>query len=179
MSRIARTQNIAVFFLAFAVFVADLASAQKAPAPPAPVPPQIMAAKRAFISNAGIDAQSLASFERAGEPDQPYNEFYAATKSWGRYDLVSSPADADLIFEIRFTAPLYGCQIIDSYAPQLAVTILDAKTHFVLWSLSAPLQGAYKKDTWDKNFAKGIASIMEDLKKLANAPVASGPGAQK
>ena len=31
-----------------------------------------------------------------------YNEFYAAMKSWGRYELVSSPADADMVFEIRF-----------------------------------------------------------------------------
>ena len=178
MSSIARTQNTAVFFLALAVLAVH-ASAQTVPAPPAPVPPQIVVAKRAFISNAGIDAQSLDTFKRAGEPDQPYNEFYAAAKSWGRYDLVSSPADADLIFQIRFTAPLFGCGNINSYAPQLAVTILDAKTHFVLWSLSAPVQGAYKKDTWEKNFAKGIASIMDDLKKLSNPPVASGPNAQK
>jgi hypothetical protein len=175
MSSIARIQSTAFFFLALAVH----AIAQTAPAPPAPVPPQIVAAKRAFISNAGIDAQSLATFKRAGEPDEPYNEFYAAAKSWGRYELVSSPADADLIFQIRFTAPLFGCGNIDSYAPQLAMTILDAKTHFVLWSLSAPVQGAFKKDTWDKNFAKGIASIMDDLKRLANPLVASRYDAQK
>jgi hypothetical protein len=175
MSSIARTQNTSVFFLALAVLVAVHANAQTALAPPAPVPPQIMAAKKAFISNAGIDAQSLATFKKAGEPDQPYNEFYAAAKSWGRYDLVSSPADADLIFQIRYTAPLFGCQPGDSYAPQLAVTILDAKSHFVLWSLSAPVKGAFKKDTWNKNFAEGIASIMDDLKKLANSPVASEP----
>ena len=33
----------------------------------------------------------------------PYNRFSAAMKSWGRYELVASPAEAGLVFEIRFT----------------------------------------------------------------------------
>ena len=41
-----------------------------------------------------------------GGSNEPYNRFYAAMKSWGRYELVASPADADWVFEIRFTAPL-------------------------------------------------------------------------
>ena len=32
----------------------------------------------------------------------PYNEFYEHMKSWGKYQLVQAPADADLVFEIRF-----------------------------------------------------------------------------
>ena len=39
----------------------------------------------------------------SGGPDRAYNEFYAAMKTWGRYELVAAPRDADLVFEIRLT----------------------------------------------------------------------------
>jgi hypothetical protein len=179
MSSIARFRPKPVCVLVAITFTSCLALAQTSPAPPAPVPPQIMVAKKVFIANAGFDAPSLAAFKKAGEPDQPYNEFYSAVKNWGRYELVSSPADADVVFQIRFAAPLFGCQNLDTYAPQLEVTVLDAKTHFVLWSVSAPVDGAYRKETWDKNFAQGITSIMNDLKKLASPPVAPASATQK
>lgn len=137
MWSIAKGKNIAVLFLALEVIVSVFASAQTAPAPPEPVPVQITAAKSVFIANAGADAGSLAYFKKAGEPNRPYNDLYAAVKNWGRYDLVSSPTDADLILQIRFIAPLTGCQTLDSVTPELEVTILDAKSHRVLWSLGA------------------------------------------
>jgi hypothetical protein len=170
MSSIARFRPNPVCVFVAITFTSCLALAQTSPAPPAPVPPQIMVAKKVFIANAGFDAPSLATFKKAGEPDQPYNEFYSAVKNWGRYELVSSPADADVVFQIRFAS---------TYAPQLEVTVLDAKTHFVLWNVSAPVDGAYRKETWDKNFAQGITSIMNDLKKLASPPVAPASATQK
>jgi len=65
-------------------------------APAAPIPSQILTAKKVFISNAvsGIDPKIW-----SGGPAQPYNELYAAIKSWGRYELVGDPAAADLVFE--------------------------------------------------------------------------------
>ena len=47
--------------------------------PAAPLPSQILTAKKVFISNAD-----------AGTMDN-YNQFYAAIKTWGRYELVSAP----------------------------------------------------------------------------------------
>jgi hypothetical protein len=167
MSSIARIRPNPVCVLVAVTFISCLALAQTSPAPPAPVPAQIMIAKKVFIANAGADASSSATFKKAGEPDQPYNEFYAAAKNWGRYELVSSPAEADVVFQIRFTAP------------QIEMTVLDAKTHFVLWSVSASVDGAYRKETWDKNFAQGITSIMNDLKKLATSPVSPASAAQR
>jgi hypothetical protein len=136
----------------------------------APVPAQISAAKRVFVSNAGVDSMSLAIFRRVGDQNQHYNQFYGAMKKWRRYELVAAPADADLVFELRFVAPLSGCHSFDDYEPQFRLEILDAKTHFVLWALTEAVQGAYRKETWGKNFDKSIAALMDDLKKLVTQP---------
>jgi hypothetical protein len=100
-------------------------------------------------------------------------------KSWARYDLVAAPADADLVIEIRFTANPIGSGSDSSYAPPLDLAILDVKTHFRLGSITAPVQGAIRKSTWDKNFAKGMAELVEDLQNLTTQSVASGDSINK
>src|ERR1700754_2347951 len=83
------------------VLMADLTSvAQQAPDPVAPVPPALLNAKKVFISNAGADS-GLFPHPFTGDPDRAYNEFYANVESWGRYQLVANPAQADLVFELR------------------------------------------------------------------------------
>jgi len=133
----------------------------------APVPAQIAAARKVFISNGGADVLAQSVFKRAGEPDQAYNHFYFAMQSWGRYELVSAPADADLVFEIRFAAPVYYNGTLTSFQPQFGLSIVDAKSHFLLWSLTEPVEGAFRKATWLKNFDHGLDNLMDDLKKLA------------
>jgi hypothetical protein len=59
----------------------------------APVPIQILTGKKLFVSN-GISTAT------PDVPNLPYNEFYADMKAWGRYELVATPADADLVFEV-------------------------------------------------------------------------------
>ena len=153
--------------LILAVILAPILSAQTKDASAAPVPAQIASAKKVFISNAGVDAISLSAFEHLGEPNKPYNQFYAAMKNWGHYDLVSSPSDADLVFEIRFDAPLTGSDKLNTYAPQYNVTILDVKTHFILWSLAEPVGGALRKSAFLKNLDQGVGKLMDKLQKLA------------
>jgi hypothetical protein len=50
----------------------------------APVPAQIAAAHTVILAN----------------------DVYAALKAWGRYQLVDSPAAADLVFQLRDVAPI-------------------------------------------------------------------------
>jgi len=133
----------------------------------APVPSQIVSARKVFIANAGVDVNAQAVFKRAGEPEQAYNHFYAAMQSWGKYDLASTPGEADLIFEIRFIAPVYYNGTLSEFQPQFDLTVLDAKTHFVLWSLTEPVEGAFRKATWVKNFDHGLEALMDDLKKIS------------
>jgi hypothetical protein len=137
------------------------------PSPVAPVPSQIMAAKKVFISNAGINAPALFYFKQAGDPQQHYDLFYAAMKNWGQYELVSAPADADLVLEIRFTAEFSHCDE-SAGCNLLTLDILDAKTHFTLWTLSELVASAVLKGNWNKNMNAGTASLVDDLKQLAS-----------
>jgi hypothetical protein len=124
-----RRQIVRNYLSATAICITLLqASVVAAEAPPAPIPAQILSARRVFIGNAGGDEWSyntaLAGF---GSADRGYNEFYDAMKAWGHYELVADPADADLIFEIRFSAA--------EPDPRLELGIRDPGTHALLWAL--------------------------------------------
>jgi len=138
----------------------------------APVPIQIGTAKKVFISNIGSDALATPDFRRLGQPDLPYQRFYSEMKGWGRYELVASPAEADLVFEIHFGDTLSDCGKVTSYLPQFEISIFDARTHFVLWTLAASVQGAIRQATFERNLDRGMASLMADLKAIA-APTGS------
>ena len=145
--------------------------------PPAPVPSPIAAARKVFISNA--PGSSLpASF---GGPDRTYNEFYAAMKGWGHYELVSSPSDADLILEISFTSSLSGvggtsttgCTSYDS--AELKLVILDARMRVPLWWFNEEVNpkisfGHRPEKAVDNAFSQSIAALVDDLKKLVREP---------
>jgi hypothetical protein len=47
------------------------------------------------------------------------------------------------------------------------LSIVDAGTHFRLWNLLAPVNGAIGRLTSDKNLAAGMTSLMDYLKKLS------------
>ena len=155
--------------LTLAVSVSLRAQQARAPAA-APIPPQIAAAQKVFISNAGGE-----SFETVidttvfdGGPDRPYNEFYAAIKDWGRYEVVSSPADADLVFEVSWALTDTGLRL--PVLGQLRVVVIDPKTHVTLWNLTQYVRGAVLLGNRDKNFDQTMTTIVNRLKILANSP---------
>lgn len=170
---------------AFALLVPTLPAQQTAPH--APVPAPIASAQKIFIANGGMDAFSLQAFEELGlTGTTPYDSLYATVKSWSQYQLVSSPADADLVLQIRFTAPLVGGgnhtawafqQILANTAWQFQteITVYDAKTHFVLWTITQPVRPANLKGTWRKNIADANAALAGDLKTLLSPPAPATP----
>lgn len=163
--------------LILAVVVIPSLPAQQPKDASAPIPALILSAKKVFITNGGSDVMSWSAFQHAGTPNEPYNAFCLAMKDWGHYNLVSDPSNADLIFEISFGAPLVDADKLPTYAPHLRLTIVDAKTHFNLWSILAPVGGAYRKVTFEKNYATGLASLMTQLKKLtATTQAVDGAG---
>lgn len=157
----------------------------KGPAP-APVPAQIAAAQKVFISNAGGESFETV-FDQVvfnGGPDRPYNEFYGAMKNWSRFDLVSSPSEADLVFEINWaltdlknTARLSGWDF--PVLGQIRLVIVDPKTHIPLWTFTEYVRGAILLGNRDKNFDQAMNTIVNRLKILASAPKAASEPAQK
>src|SRR5258708_8762087 len=100
---------LAVARLRFSRFVASTllftvpASAQELPlAGETPVPPALLTAKKIFISNAGADS-GLLPHPFTGNPGHAYNQFCATVQNCGRYECVTDPSDADLVFEVRLT----------------------------------------------------------------------------
>lgn len=134
---------------------------------PAPVPVQITSAQKVFIANGGEDLTSEQYFKKDGDPNLAYDRFYAALKNSARFDLAPSPADADLVLEIRFEAPIVGFGNTASYALHFQLKILDAKTHFLLWAMVSPVEGAWRKSTFEKNFSTALDNLMKDLGDLA------------
>jgi hypothetical protein len=117
---------------------------------PAPIPLQILTGKKVFISNGDGD-------EIFNVPNLTYNSFYASVKSWGRFEIVSAPADADLVFEVRFAI---------GPVPTLRLVILDPKTHVILWHIIEGVEGWARESTGRKNFDKGMVTLVAELKML-------------
>ncbi len=155
-----------------ALFLISSSLAQKSPVPPpAPIPPQIAAAQKIFISNGGGESFETV-FDQVvfdGGPDRPYNQFYAAMKSWGQRQLVSSPSDADLIFEISWVLSDTGLGRLPVLG-QLRLVIVDPRTHVRLWTVTEYVRGAMLLGNRDKNFDQAMNTIMNRVRTLMLPP---------
>jgi hypothetical protein len=147
------------FALASAIVILciSIAGAEKTADPaPGPVPTQITTGKRAFVSYGESDADP-------GAPNLTYHEFYALMKSWGKYELTVAPADADLIFEIRYISGITDAQ--------LRLSIVDPKTHVVLWPFVQHVQGSGREKGRRKNFDSAMSDLVDDLKRVTTPAV--------
>ena len=155
------------------------AAQQKKPTSPAPIPAQVLTAKKVFIANGGGDESRYEEASYSGGPDRTYNEFYAAMKTWGRYELVAAPGDADLVFEIRLTVfQLQRERVLTDDSPasdsQFRFVIHDVKTHETLWGLTEHAQGAVLQGNRDKNFEQALAAVVAEVQRIAG-PAAADP----
>lgn len=175
-----RLRAVVFVGVTIALFGNELCAAPKSdPAPSAPIPSLILSAKKIFVANAGGD-ESVFDPQYSGGPDRLYDEFYAAAKSWGRYELATSPEDADLVFEIGLIVvrpqrshPLGGDDN-PAYDSQLHLVIRDVKTQVMLWGLTEHAQTAILQGNRDKNFEQALTAILSELRRIAgSAPPAA------
>lgn len=132
----------------------------------APVPTPLLNGKRAFIS---YELGDVSAFPTAysGGPERAYSEFFAQMKSWGRFELVMDPKDADVVFGIRF---------VDSPGlplAQIRIGISDAKTHVALWGFVEQVDPAFFKKHRDASFSESVQLLVSDIQTLL-APDATG-----
>jgi hypothetical protein len=85
-------------------------------------------------------------------------------KSWGRYQIVATPSDADLVFEISFSVAPLGGNAADA---KFHLIILDPKTHVTLWAFTEYIESAILAGNREKNFVQGMAGIVADAKSLS------------
>ncbi|MGA2607946.1 MAG: hypothetical protein ABSH01_10890 [Terriglobia bacterium] len=140
--------------------------------PPAPLPAVIVNARKVFLTN-------------GGGSDLAYDAFYSEMKGWGKYQIVGSPDEADLIIELAYrvehggtrvwsstntydgTTHVHSAQIVD---PQLALTIYDAKTKNSLWSTIDHRRLARREKNREKETINSAERLVEELKNRANIP---------
>jgi hypothetical protein len=91
------------FFVVLLLFISTGAFAQKGrkDVPAAPIPAVIVNAKKVFLNN-------------GGGSDLAYDSFYAEMKKWGRYEIVGSPEEADLIVELSYFVQDRGTHVWSS-----------------------------------------------------------------
>jgi hypothetical protein len=105
-----------------------------------------------------------------------YDDFYTAMKTWGRFELVNTPSDADVVVQISFSIALGGGCVIKGdtvgagYDPQLRLLISDPKTNIALWGKIEHLPIALLKSNRDKNLNEAMKTFIDDLKALTTAP---------
>jgi hypothetical protein len=171
--------GLAISFLSVSV----LAAQQTRPSTPAPIPAQILAAKKVFVANAGGDQPAgFDDGQFSGGSDRTYNQFYAAMKTWGRYELLGAPGDADLLLEIEFTVPPIGGAASRGdtiagrpYDPQFRLVIRDPKTNALLWAFTEHAGWALLQGNRDKNFDQALARIVSDVQGLSASADANKP----
>jgi hypothetical protein len=168
---ISAARNTLCIVLAWLMALAPALPAQQTGAPatpapkpitaPAPIPAQIRAARTIFVSNGG--GSNYFNIYTDG-PDRAYNSFYAELQQENRYQLVGSPSQADLIFEIRAIAPAVGEEHgAVGYNPQLILSIQDPKTHAVLWTTSANVRAAGLQANRDRKFDASVAVLVDRM----------------
>jgi hypothetical protein len=156
--------------------------------PPPPPPPAIAAtiasAKTVFVSNLGSD--EVVAVNTKGGANASYNEFFASLQRWGRYQLVGSPKDADLVFEIRTTqqppedkwiGPGIGQNSFDvtAYPAIISLTIRDGSDQSILWTTTAKyLRGPTRKGIFT-HFDQAIEDLTNQLKAFVSPSAAVTP----
>jgi hypothetical protein len=157
--------------------VAAAAQTPQAPPPPqvpapsqAPVPTQIAAARTIFLVNNGADTNFPISAQDA------YNRVYSALQAWGHFQLVTSPDQADLVFQLRDIAPVTGvygdrtgAYAINSPAFQLAIK--DPKTNVTLWTINSPVEVAGNKTARARWLDIAVTNLVSRVKVLAAQPL--------
>ncbi len=124
----------------------------------APVPTPMLNGKKAFIS---YELGDVTAFPNAysGGPERAYGEFYSAMRTWNRYDLVADPAQADIVFAVRF---------VDSpnTVPQIRIGVADAKTHITLWGFVEQVDFKFRKKNRDAAFTDSVKLLVTDIQTL-------------
>jgi hypothetical protein len=184
MSNANLTRSLALALVAAFIWMPAAGAQPSSDRISAPVPDQIVGARRIFVSNAGSESYGSESYFRLtrydGGPDRFYNQFYAAMREWGRYELADSPADADVVYEVRFTSPIVDKVSRDEfvYDPQLHLTLVDPKTRIALWSLTEHIQLARSTAGDNENFDQALARLVNATRMLASGVAPAAEGAQ-
>jgi hypothetical protein len=157
------------FTLALACFTVQTARAQQT-TPAAPVPSQIQQAQTIFLTNSASDPNFPIDATKA------YNDIYAALQSWGRYKLVNSPDQADLVFQLKDIAPITDVSgnrggVYSVTSPAFQITIRDPKSSIALWTITSPVNVTGKNQVLARWVSISETNLVSRVKVVAGQPL--------
>jgi hypothetical protein len=149
-----------------ACFTVQTARAQQT-TPAAPVPSQIQQAQTIFLTNSGSDPNFPIDATKA------YDDIYAALQTWGRYKLVSSPDQADLVFQLKGIAPITDVSgnrggVYSITSPAFQLTILDPKSNIALWTITSPVNVTGKNQVLARWVSISETNLVSRVKVVAD-----------
>jgi hypothetical protein len=170
MSRVKKLCAVGV--MGFGVVLLPVAMRAQVLPQPAPVPAKLLG-KTVFLSNAGADSGLFPS-PFSGGPSRAYDYLFGELKKDGTYTLVNDPAAADLVFEIRVTAPSGPQNPSKQYGasdplPMARLVVYDRPTHYILWADTQSIDVAFKQKTHDVNFDQALNRLLIDLKSVVTS----------
>jgi hypothetical protein len=159
------------------VFGQDPAAGTATSAAAIAIPTPILNARTVFLANGGADG-GLFPEPFSGDPNRAYFALLTHLKSAARYDLVPDPSQADLVMQIQLAAPNGPREPAKQYGaadplPFFKLIIYDAKTRFVLWTITEPIEWAVLQKTHDRNFDDALARLSADIQALSQRDAAS------
>ena len=102
-----------------------------------------------------------------------YNDIYAALQTWGRYKLVNSPEQADLVFQLRGIAPVTDVTggrggVYSVTSPAFQLTILDPKSNIALWTITSPVNVTGKDQVLARWISISETNLISRVKVVAD-----------
>ena len=143
--------------------------------PPAPLPAAVVHARKVFLLNGQTTAEALTKNGNI----LAFDTFYSDMKSWGKYELVDSPKDADIVIELQYRPYSEGARSFGVYNPStetvtthsvttsgadFALVIYEAKSRDELWSVSDSCGFARLVKNQQKEVIKSIGRLVDGLK---------------
>jgi len=141
----------------------------------APLPAAVGHARKVFLLNGQTTAQYLTKNGNI----LAFDTLYADMESWGKYELVGSPTDADIVIELQYRPYSRGSRSFGTYNPSantvqtrsvdqigadFALVIYDAKSKEQLWSGSDACRAALKIKNQQKEVIRSVGRLVDDLK---------------
>jgi hypothetical protein len=162
-------QKLLSFSLASVLISTQLAFAQST-TPAAPIPSQIQQAQTIFLTNSASDPNFPIDATKA------FNDIYAALQSWGRYKLVNSPDQADLVFRLKNIAPITEVTgnrggVYSVTSPAFQLTILDPKSNIALWTINSPVNVTGKNQVLARWVSIAETNLVSRIKVVAGQPL--------
>ncbi len=171
---------------AFSFVVLALVPVCLAQAPPATEPAP---SRPVFVSPAARLAAAKTAFLRnAGGGEVPFNVVSSGLEGWGRFRLVDSPSDADIVIEVtspedETTSKSSRTRVSasgrvedtttatrDLSSDAIKLTVRDARTHIVLWSASDRPKGGWHQRTRDDHLVESAARLVRMFRERLEPP---------